>query len=91
VNNLSRSEIICFGVPCWLTSVLNTSYDRSSTIIDSVVALKYAYLVNQSTITNIKSHIRPNPSSLDFGSLTIKSIVTISHTPLSGCNGYNSP
>ena len=46
----------------------------------SLYSIKYAYLVKVSLITNILSNSTPVRGSLDFGSLIMKSSVTVDYT-----------
>ena len=67
-----------------------TSYAKPLAVIISFVSLKYAYLVNCSMITKILLHFCSVPSSYDYGSFVIKSIITLFHASYSGGKGYSN-
>ena len=89
MNSLSLSIINSLGTLCSNTSALVTSYAHSPAVIVSSVGTNFAALVNRSTITSMLSQNRANPSSSDFGSFTIKSIVTLLYSLVSGFKGCN--
>ena len=77
------------GIPYSDIIALETSYEHSSAVIVSSVGTNFASLVNRHTITRIVSQSRSKPGSNDFGSFTMKSIVTLLHGLVSGCKGCN--
>jgi hypothetical protein len=77
------------GIPCSNIIALETSYAHSSAVIVSFVGTNFDALVNRSTITRIVSQSRPDASSSDLGSFTMKSIVTLLYSFVGGCKGCN--
>ena len=77
------------GTLCSNTSALVTSYAHSSAVIASFIGTNFAALVNQSTITSIVLQSQLDLGSNNTGSFTIKSIVTLVYSCVSGYKGYN--
>ncbi len=75
MNNLSRSDIISSGIPCYTNITLVNVYIRFSAFDDSRYGTKCTYFVRRSTITKILSKIAPVRGSFDFSSFTMKSSV----------------
>jgi hypothetical protein len=91
VKSLSLSDLITSGVPCWVITVLIKAYAISLAMLDSFHGWKYAYLVNSSPITNIKSYSVPIKGSLDFGSLTMKSSAIVDYASSGKLVVYSKP
>ena len=76
VKSLSLSVMNLSGMPKSDMIDLITMYASSGAVMVSLSGMNLVYLVNRSTITRIASHSCFVPGSMDFGSLTMKSIVT---------------
>ena len=64
---------------------------RISAIIISSIAANFATLVNRYTITSTISQSRLDLGSINFRSFTMKSIVTLVYSRVSGGKGCNRP
>ena len=84
VNSLSLLVINTIGILQQRTSLSSTRQPNCLALINSLQGIKCKYFVSRSTITSIKSCQTPRTGSIDFGSLTIKSIVTSSYSYLGG-------
>ena len=82
--------MISSDVPCCENTVLISVYAIASVLVDSKYGLKYLYLLNLSTITNILSYSVFVSESYNFGSLTIKSITIDVHVVLGTSSGCSS-
>jgi hypothetical protein len=89
VNNLSLSVMNSSGVLCSDISALETLYAQSSAVMVSSISTNFALLVNWHTITRIVSQSCLDSGSSDFGSFTMKSIVTLLYGLVSSCRGCN--
>ena len=89
MNSLSRLVINSLGILCSNINALLTLYAHSSAVIVSSVGTNFASFVCQHTMTRIVSHNLPDPSSNDFGSFTMKSIVTLLYGLVGGGKGCN--
>ena len=90
MNRDSLSDIISSGVPCYENTVLISVYTITSVLVDSKYSLKYLYLLNLSTITNILLYSIFISRFYNFDSLTIKSIIINIYIILGTSSGYSS-
>ena len=87
----SLFNLMIFSVLYYVIIILMQVQTNSSTIAISFHNRKYNSLVRSSLITRIKLYIVLVSGSLDLGSLTIKSNVTIDYALFSVSSVYNSP
>ena len=72
--------MIVFGSPWWLTSSLSRTLASLFTVPDSFHRTRWVYLVSLSTTTKMLLYTTFVAGSVDFGNLTTKSIVIVSHS-----------
>jgi hypothetical protein len=77
------------GILCSDISALLTLYAHSSAVIVSSVGTNFAPFVCRHTITRTVSYNLLDPGSNDFGSFTIKSIVTLLYSLVGGGKSCN--
>jgi hypothetical protein len=90
VNSDPLSVMNCSSMLCMLARAFSTLYASSLAVIVSSVGTNLPALVNRLTITNIESHRRADPGSNDFGSFTMKSIVTLIYGLAGGVSGWSN-